>query len=262
MPPSYKLYSSKSRSGFKTGSQSALRKLWLAGDRPLPEDLNSTDGPESLADNGARTAATQLQLFEYPGPLFSVVISPASSVIQVGKQKNFLALARDRSRRLRETGVSYRWDIKEGSGEIKGGDGEIATFFAPPEPGLTRLHVTACQGDIVCHADALITVTDSLITDKSRLGEDETKRGIPAYTFQNAPGELWRSRYQLDQNVVVVNSGHRDFIYASRSKALKLRYICRLFSKELVLMNFVGLPPADVLERFIELSLYVEENLR
>ena len=46
---------------------------------------------------------------------------------------------------------------------------------------------------------------------------------IRSYTFQNAVGELWRSRYQADQNPVVINNGHRDFVFASRNKALKLR---------------------------------------
>jgi hypothetical protein len=42
------------------------------------------------------------------------------------------------------------------------------------------------------------------------------------------PGQLWRSRYDADQNVIVVNSGHRDFVYTSRAKTLKLRYLVRL----------------------------------
>ena len=36
---------------------------------------------------------------------------------------------------------------------------------------------------------------------------------------------------------MVINNGHRDFVYAARNKMLKLRYICRLFAKELVLKN-------------------------
>jgi hypothetical protein len=60
----------------------------------------------------------------------------------------------------------------------------------------------------------------------------------------------------------VVNSGHRDFVYASRNRAVKLRYICRLYAKELVLKNFPGLPPDQLIERLIELTLYTEENLK
>jgi hypothetical protein len=85
---------------------------------------------------------------------------------------------------------------------------------------------------------------------------------FPAYTFQRAPGKLWRSRHDAEKNLIVVNSGHRDFVYAARNKSLKLRYICRLFAKELVLGNFVGLPADQLLERLIELTLYTEENLK
>jgi hypothetical protein len=53
----------------------------------------------------------------------------------------------------------------------------------------------------------------------------------------------------------------RDFVHAARTKALKLRYLVRLYAKELVLRNFVGLPPDQLLERMVELSLRTEENL-
>ena len=76
------------------------------------------------------------------------------------------------------------------------------------------------------------------------------------------PGDLQRSRYDAEQNVIVINNGHRDFVYASRSRALKLRYISRLFAKELVLKNFPGVSSDELLERMIELSLYTEENLK
>ena len=63
-------------------------------------------------------------------------------------------------------------------------------------------------------------------------------------------------------NLIVVNNGHRDYLFAAQKHARKLKYICRLFAKELVVKNFAGLPPGDILERLIELSLYTEENLK
>ena len=80
-------------------------------------------------------------------------------------------------------------------------------------------------------------------------------------TFERAAGESWRSRFDIERNLIVVNSGHRDFVYASRSRTLKLRYLVRLYAKELVLRNFVGLPADQMLERMVELSLRTEENL-
>ena len=93
-------------------------------------------------------------------------------------------------------------------------------------------------------------------------GGDSSYQGLPGYTFHKAVGELWRSRFDAERNLVVINNGHRDFVYAARSKMLKLRYICRLFAKELVLKNFIGIPPDQLLERLLELTLYTEENLR
>lgn len=65
-----------------------------------------------------------------------------------------------------------------------------------------------------------------------------------------------------DFRYVATHRGHRDFVYASRSRALKLRYLARLFAKELVLKNFPGQSAESLLERMIELSLYTEENLK
>ena len=132
--------------------------------------------------------------------------------------------------------------------------------LAPAVPELSRLTLTARQGDTVCEAEAIITVTDSL-TVAIRESE-ESRKGLPGYTFEHKAGALWRSRYDAEKNVVVINNGHRDFVYASRNKALKLRYIGRLFVKEVVYSNFPGLPPDQLLERMIELSLYMEENLK
>ena len=63
------------------------------------------------------------------------------------------------------------------------------------------------------------------------------------------------------RNVIVINNGHRDFVYASRNKSLKLRYLVRLYAKELVMRNFAGLPADQLLERMVELSLRTEEHL-
>lgn len=202
----------------------------------------------------------QRQFFEYAGPLFSVVISPTSSVIEVGGSRAMRAVARDRARRPVERDLAYAWAMLEGEGSLETGSGEIATFRAAAEPGLARIAVTVTQGDVVCTAEAQITVAASLVPKTS--GGDASYQGLPGYTFHKAAGELWRSRFDTDRNLVVVNNGHRDFVYAARSKTLKLRYICRLFAKELVLKNFIGIPPEQLLERLLELTLYTEENLR
>ena len=174
--------------------------------------------------------------------------------------KNLRAIARDRSNRAVDGNLHFQWEAIDGEGALENADGEIAIFKAPENPGLSKVRLTAKQGEIVCAAEGLVTVTQSLLPETP--SSEGMKQGIPSYTFQKAPGELWRSRYQADQNVVVINNGHRDFVFASRNKTLKLRYICRLFAKELVVKNFAGAPPGELLERLIELSLYTEENLK
>jgi hypothetical protein len=54
-----------------------------------------------------------------------------------------------------------------------------------------------------------------------------TTRGLPGYTFERAAGELWRCRFDVERNIIVVNSGHRDFVFATRNRALQLRYLVR-----------------------------------
>jgi len=63
-------------------------------------------------------------------------------------------------------------------------------------------------------------------------------------------------------DVILVNSGHRDFVFATRNRALQLRYLVRLYVKELVLRNFAGVSAEQLLERMVELSLYAEEKLK
>jgi hypothetical protein len=229
------------------GSGSALRNLGttekLIGGVTEPEN---SDGK-------------QRQFFEFAGPLFTVAISPASSVVRVGEQRSLRALPYDRSRRRVETDLTFAWEVIEGGGALEHRHDQVATFIAPAEPGLVRVKVTVSQNEIERSAEALITVTRELL---SQVGTTIVEsQGLPGYTFESAPGDSWRSRYDTTRNVIVINNGHRDFVHASRTKALKLRYLIRLYAKELVLRNFVGLPPDQLLERMVELSLRTEENL-
>jgi hypothetical protein len=206
------------------------------------------------------TPEAQRQFFEFAGPLFSVVIAPTSSVVEVGGSKALRAIARDRARRAVEQDLVYAWRILEGEGTLEPAAGEIATLRAANEPGLTRVEVVVSQGEVVCRGEAQITVTASLVAKTG--GGDSTYQGLPGYTYHKAAGELWRSRFDAERNLVVINNGHRDFVYAARNRMLKLRYICRLFAKELVLKNFAGVAQEQLLERLLELTLYSEENLR
>ena len=204
--------------------------------------------------------AQQRQFFDYAGPLYGVVISPAASTTPLNEVRKFRALPRDRSRRRVHKDLRFNWEILEGDGSLQGvGDQEVE-YRAPAIPGLARLRVTVIQRETACSAEALVTITDSLEVAMS--SAVITTRGLPGYTFERAAGELWRCRFDTERNIIVVNSGHRDFVFATRNRALQLRYLARLYVKELVLKNFGGLPADQLLERMIELSLYAEEKLK
>ena len=204
--------------------------------------------------------AAQRRFFDYAGPLYSVVISPAASTTPLNEVRRFRALPRDRSRRRVNEDLRFNWEIVEGGGSLQGVSDQEAEYRAPAIPGLARLRVTVIQRKTACSAEALVTITDSLEVAMS--SAVVTTRGLPGYTFERAAGELWRCRFDTERNIIVVNSGHRDFVFATRNRALQLRYLVRLYVKELVLKNFAGLPADQLLERMIELSLYAEEKLK
>ncbi len=206
------------------------------------------------------TDSPQRQFFDYAGPLFSVVVSPAASTTPLNETRQFRALPRDRSRRRVVDDLQFKWQMLEGEGTLQWSTNQEVEYQAPAVPGLTRLSVTVTQRDIICTAAALITVTDSLAAAVSPAAVNT--RGLPGYTFERAAGELWRCRFDPERNIIVVNSGHRDFVFATRNRALQLRYLVRLYVKELVLKNFAGASADQLLERMIELSLYAEEKLK
>lgn len=230
----------------------------------VEENGQDAEGAAGPAKDGVPDSSDdedlQRSFFDFAGPLFSVRVLPGSCAMPVNEERQFKAAPRDKSRRRVERDVTFAWRIVEGEGLLIADTGPKITFVAPHEPGLTRIEVTATQDDVTCAGEALVTITDSLVHVPK--GGADTKRGLPGYTYRGAPGELWRSRYDEETNLIVINNGHRDFVFASRRRARKVRYICRLFAKELVCRNFPGIPPDQLLERMIELSLYTEDNLR
>jgi len=238
------------------------RSLQTVGAEVPPE--RGVEAPSAEEEGGvpepSGRESTQRQFFDHAGPLYTVVISPAGSTLTVSQNRRLRALPRDRSRRRVEQDLTFAWKIVEGGGTLSSTSDQEVSFEAPSSPVLVRLSVAVAQRDLRCSAEALITVTDSL--DVAIGPAVVNARGLPGYTFERAGGELWRSRFDAGRNLIVVNSGHRDFVFATRSRALQLRYLVRLYVKELVIKNFAGLPVEQVVERMIELSLYVEEKLK
>ena len=221
-------------------------------------------GEEGASDPGIAepdlNRGVQRQFFEYAGPLFSVVVSPASSTMPINERRRFRALPRDRSRRRVDEDLRFCWGIAAGGGSLASTSGQEVEYLASDTPSLTRLKVSVTQREVTCTAEALVTITASI---ESPMTETMVNaRGLPGYTFERAAGEQWRSRFDAERNLIIVNSGHRDFVFATKTRALQLRFLVRLYVKELVLRNFAGVSPEQLLERMIELSLYAEEKLK
>ena len=256
----FDLHTGAHKGGHENGSRGSPGSQETAAGSEAQEISGAASLGNEVAP-GQEVPAVEKEFFNFPGPLFGAIISPASLIMKVNAERGFRCVPRDKSRRSIEEGVEIHWKIVEGQGRLSAESGEIVTFTAPEEPGLCLLEAVAIQEDLVESARATITVSETLIERDMSPGERGGK-GLPGYTFLRAPGELWRSRYDEKNNLIVVNNGHRDYRYAAEKHSRKLKYICRLFAKELVLANFPGFDSRELLERVIELSLYAEENLR
>ena len=228
----------------------------LGGRRPAPAAERDSRNP--FRGCGAGREQRRRQFFEFAGPLFSVAVSPASSIVRVGATKELRALPRDRSRRRVEEDLQFHWQLVEGPGTLTDVHNQAVTFLAPEEPGLARVQCDGSPARHLCVGEGLITVTNELLTNRPHDSSIAGPAGL--YVRARARGIL-ALEIRPKRNVIVVNNGHRDFVYASRSKSLKLRYLVRLYAKELVLHNFAGLPADQLLERMVELSLRTEEHL-
>src|SRR6266849_5811365 len=184
------------------------------------------------------SAPTSRRTYNSPQPLRLTAQSSSSSILSPPKSTLFC--------RTFSPSPSHLPVQSSPLSSLRSRDQEVS-FQAPSSPGLVRLSVTVSQRDVSCSAEALITVTDSL---EAAVGPSLfNARGLPGYTFERAAGELWRSRFDAERNLIVVNNGHRDFVFATRSRTIQLRYLVRLYVKELVLKNFRGLPAERLMER-------------
>jgi hypothetical protein len=69
-----------------------------------------------------------------------------------------------------EENLEFSWEVAEGAGMLSSERDQQIEFKAPVLPGLTRLRVTARQREVACTADALITVTDTLVVPSGGAG--------------------------------------------------------------------------------------------
>ena len=77
---------------------------------------------------------------------------------------------------------------------------------------------------------AKIKTVDRKVSQYLSLIGKKGGKGLPAYTLEFSTGGLWRSRFDEPRHLIIINSGHRDFKYASQTASQKVRYICRLYT--------------------------------
>ncbi|MFP4267068.1 MAG: ATP-binding protein [Spirochaetaceae bacterium] len=247
----------------KRSAGDTVKTVYLP-DGEAQQGEEETTEPVYVAESATEEAeeSSQKEFFDYPGPLFKASISPAKAVVPVGESKRFSVSVKDKKGVRLDSGFTVAWEITDGEGEIDEPARRYIEFTAPEEPCITSLGCIVTQGETEVLCEALVTVTAEFGEHTAGGGAREGQRkGLPGYTYRRAPGELWRSRYDAERYIIIINKGHADFIYASKQKSRKLKYIAKLFAKELVLANFPEASREQVLERMIELQLYTEENL-
>src|SRR5260221_6398964 len=134
----------------------------VAGGTASPETSELADGALPGAPEPPQGKPRQHEFFEYAGPLFSVAVSPASSIARVGESRELRALPRDRARRRVERDLEFAWRVVEGTGDVTGVKDQAAIFHAPADPGVTRGEVEVRQGDTVATAQAVGTAAGAL----------------------------------------------------------------------------------------------------
>ena len=154
----------------------------------------SDQPPNDEIEGGASEHKPQREFFNFPGPLYKSAISPASCTIRVGESRNFRAVARDRNGRLVDENLTLRGLFLTVPVSFQVRIRRLWFSDASNEPGLTQMSVTVRQGEIECEAEALITVTEELLPEATR--GSGVRQGLPSYTFNHRPGELWRSRFR------------------------------------------------------------------
>jgi len=191
----------------RAGSASAMTAS------PSHTNAETSEDPsfEAQGASGQPKPEAQRQFFEFPGPLYRVLISPRTTLLSVGGKRKFVGIPQDRKRQRVEENLNFAWSIVDGTGLLSDLMGEMPEFTAGIEPGLVRLKLIVTQGEVQVENEAVITVTDSLPASSQPEGNGvgvKPAQGLPTYTFQRAPGELWRSRFDEERKQAKPSNSH------------------------------------------------------
>ncbi len=131
---------------------------------------------------------------------------------------------------MSENPASPNRSLKRGKLRI-GNDWNAMTIIALSRSNPLKAVAELVENSIDARATA-VSITRGRSERNYYLEIRDDGQGIP----RDAEGRPdFRSRYDTTRNVIIVNNGHRDFVYVARTRALKLRYLIRLYAKVLVL---------------------------
>jgi hypothetical protein len=140
--------------------------------------------------------------------------------------------------------------------------GEPSAEFCSSEVGVACIQALAQCAGKEAKTEAKIRILESIEKPPSDAEEGAgSSKGLPRYKLVSRPGQEWRSRYLSSENVIEINSAHRDYLAARERLASLKRYIAKLYAKEIVLLNFPQASPPAAMERLIELIQRAEQEL-
>lgn len=245
--PQYDLFDVR----LEDAEERATRERSSRGGKGAPLDPASPASPASPIESAAETAdepvdavAEEPRLFP-PGPLASVRITPARARIAPTTERRFRATALDSEGRRVTLAPEFHWNL-EGPGELSASGGD-AVYVAPDTQADARLVVTAIGGECEASASARLEIRQTIASFRAP--------GIPEPQPINAPSDSWRSRMRGDR--WEFNEGHRDYLAVRDDDGRRLRYLCHLFAKEVVLKNFGDPTGGELLERLVEVVTHL-----
>lgn len=225
-----------------------------------PPGSREAGAPAGVTEEEEPAPLEAPSLFDHEaGPMAALALKPPELIMPPGGTRRVRAVVLDEKGRRIRTGVDYTFRIDGGCARIASAEVDAAVIKAADEQGEGRLLCTALERGAVLRAEARIVVSEDAQLAPS--GRDGRRKGLPSFRYLNRPEERWRSRFDVEKNVILINNGHRDFA-AARVKAASLRrYLAKLYAKEMVHLNFPDAGAPEAMERLIELIMRMEPKL-
>lgn len=184
------------------------------------------------------------------GPLHELRVSPKVAVIGPEETRILSARCFDPSGALIPSGVSFLWWTRSTLIDLKP-SAQVATVRSFQKEGEALVRVTARLKGVEKVAESRIVVTNA-----------RNQFGFPPPDPVRGPMESWRSKYSPDRGVLEINIDHRDYVRAKTQGGKSyIRYLSKLYAKELVLLNMGGASAGQVLESMVELTSILEAKL-